>query len=79
MVWQDVVITVGVFVMILAMIPSVKGKNKPAKATSLTTGIILTTYFICFATLGLWLSAISESVLAVMWYVLFIQVQRANK
>lgn len=76
MIWQDMVISIGVFIMMAAMIPSIRSKNKPAKATSLTTGVILTTYFICFATLGLWLSAISEMILAAMWYVLFFQVKR---
>ena len=78
MIWQDIVITVGVFIMIFAMIPSVKGKNKPAKETSITTAIILTAYFVCFATLGLWLSAISEVILAGLWYVLFFQVLRSK-
>jgi len=73
MIWQDVVISVGVFVLMVALIPSLRSKNKPAKTTSLLTGVILTVYFVCFATLGLWLAAISELVLAIMWFALSIQ------
>jgi len=76
MIWQDLVISIGVLVMIVAMFPSVCGHNKPAKETSLTTAIILTTYFVCFATLGLWFSAFTEAILAGLWYVLYFQVKK---
>jgi len=78
MIWQDLVISIGVIIMIVAMFPSVCGHNKPAKETSLITAIVLTSYIVCFATLGLWFSCFTEAILTIMWYALFIQVIRRS-
>ena len=71
--WQDVTIMAGSFIMALALLPSVKGKDKPALSSSLITGTITFIFCICFATLGLWLSASATFLSATMWCILAIQ------
>jgi hypothetical protein len=77
MTWQDVVIAVGQFVFAAALIPSVRGRQKPALTSSLITATGLTVFGICFATLGLWLSVAGVWTSAAMWWVLAWQVRTA--
>jgi len=76
MIWQDTVLMVGGFIFSIALIPSVRSKNKPAVSTSLLTGGVLTAYIICYATMGFWLACSSGLLTAVMWFVLAIQRKR---
>lgn len=73
MVWQDVVLTAGQFVFIVALAPSVLSKDKPALATSLLTGSVLAVFVICFASLSLWLAAITTSFSSLTWFILAYQ------
>ena len=56
MVWQDIVLSVGAWIFFIALIPSIKSRDKPAIMTSLPTGIVLVIFALTYATLGLWLS-----------------------
>jgi hypothetical protein len=73
MIWQDIVISIGGWVMIAAIVPSLIGKDKPALSTSLVTGTILLSFAVCYGTLNLWSSALSTGVLAAAWLVLAVQ------
>ena len=73
MIWQDVLMMLGGFGFSIGLLPSVLGKNKPAKSSCLITGIILTSYVVAMATLGLWLSAGSTTLTATMWFILLFQ------
>jgi len=73
MTWQDYVLTAGSWVFIIALIPTLRGKEKPQILTSVVTGCILVVYASVYATLGLWLSVISTSVLALSWFTLAVQ------
>jgi hypothetical protein len=73
MIWQDWVMMVGSFIFALALIPSVRGKDKPAVSSSIITGTVLLVFTLCYATLGLWLSFGSTFLTVIMWYVLAIQ------
>ncbi len=79
MIWQDVLIMIGGFGFAIALIPAVWGRAKPPKSTCLLTATILTSYIIAFATLGLWLAAISTSLTAMMWWILLIQKREPQK
>lgn len=73
MIWQDIVFMIGGFLFVWALWPSVFGKDKPDTKTSIRTGVVLTAFVTCYATLGLWLAAASTTLTALMWYILFFQ------
>jgi len=73
MIWQDILMMIGGFGFAIALIPSVTGKSKPEKSSCAITGMILTSYVVAMATLGLILSAIATWITAVMWWILLFQ------
>ena len=73
MIWQDVVLMIGGFVFSIALIPSIRGKQKPAKSSCLLTGSALTVYSIVYFTLGLWLACVSGVLTALAWWILLFQ------
>ena len=72
--WQDIVITTGGFIMIIALLPTVRGSNKPDRKTSIITGLILSAFSISYLSLHLWLSSVTTMVMAVIWFILYYQV-----
>ena len=68
--WQDIVITIGTFIFAIALIPTLKSKDKPPISTSLTTGLTLLIFALTFASLGLWFSFIMNLVTGTLWLIL---------
>lgn len=68
--WQDIVISVGQYIFVIALIPSITGKDKPALSTSLLTASIIGVIAITYATLNLWGSFFSAMILATAWAIL---------
>lgn len=79
MIWQDVVLMVGNFVLAGALLPTVLNKHKPAPMTSALCGAMLAMFVVVFFTFGFWLSAIAVSASALLWFVLLIQVLRIKR
>jgi hypothetical protein len=73
MIWQDLLIMCGGFVLAASLIPTVLHKNKPPIITTLPLTIILASYGIAFASLGLWLSTVAVLLQSVLWGVMVIQ------
>ncbi len=73
MIWQDVVIMVGCFGFALALIPTIRSKQKPPRSSCALTLFLLCLLVICFATLGLWLSFASEVAGMLAWGILLFQ------
>lgn len=73
MIWQDILMMVGGFILSIALLPSVLGKDKPAKSSCLITGGILASYVVAMATLGLYLSASATALTTTMWFILLFQ------
>ena len=73
MVWQDIVLSVGAWIFFIALIPSIKSKDKPALMTSLPTGTVLAVFALVYATLGLWLSIFSTILTSAAWFTLAVQ------
>ncbi len=71
--WQDYVLTAGAWIFIIALIPAIRGKEKPPVSTSIITGSILVVYALVYATLGLWISVVSTSALSISWFALAVQ------
>jgi uncharacterized membrane protein len=68
--WQDMLISIGQYIFIIALLPSVLGEDKPALSSSIMTGAILTMFAITYFTLGFWSSTFSSGFLAGMWFYL---------
>ena len=71
--WQDYVISSGLFVFTIALVPSIRGKDKPALFTSIMTSSVMYVFTMTFITLGLWASALGQFVGASAWATLAIQ------
>jgi len=79
MVWQDIVLSIGAWLFIIALIPSIRGKDKPPMTTSVLTGSVLAVFSLTYATLELWLSVLSTTLLSGAWFVLAAQKARKRK
>jgi hypothetical protein len=77
--WQDIIITIGTFIFAIALIPTLRSKDKPPVSTSLTTGITLIVFALTFASLGLWFSCIMNLFTGSLWLTLALQKHRATK
>lgn len=73
MAWQDIVLSVGSWIFIIALIPSLISKDKPPTATSVLTGAVLLVYTFVYFSLHLWLSMASTGILALAWLALGVQ------
>ena len=70
---QDIIISVGMWIFFIALIPSIKSKDKPTLWTSIPTCMVLIVYAFTFATMELWLSVASNILTASAWLTLAIQ------
>ena len=68
--WQDIVLSVGQYIFVIALLPSVFGKDKPALSSSLLTGTVLGVFTVVYATLGLWSSTIASTLVTATWFLL---------
>jgi hypothetical protein len=77
--WQDLVLSTGTVVFIFALLPSIFSTDKPAVATSLSTGSVLAVFTFVYFSLELWFGAATTSITAVLWFVLAIQKYKSQK
>ncbi len=70
LVWQDIVLTIGQFFFVFALIPMVVGNEKPPLSTSLVNGSVLSTFGFTFWSLELLFSAISVFTVSFVWFIL---------
>lgn len=73
MIWQDILLMLGGFGFVIALIPAVTSKSKPPRSTCLVTGGILYLFCAAYATLGLWLAFSATMITASMWATLLFQ------
>jgi heme O synthase-like polyprenyltransferase len=76
--WQDTVIALCQLAAVPAMIPSIRGDDKPAFKTSFLNAIIVTIITCTLITLGLWFSAVTASFIAICWIILAVQKWRID-
>lgn len=79
MFWQDYIFTAGSIIFIIALLPSVFSKDKPALSTSLMTGTVLAIFAFNYTTLSLWFSATSTALTSATWFFLAVQKYSADK
>ena len=73
MTWQDIVLAVGSWIFIIALFPSLFGKDKPPVSTSVLTGGVLLIYTFVYFSMHLWISVASTGILAIAWLALGLQ------
>lgn len=71
--WQDIVLTVGIIVMNLALIPSILGEDKPQLSTSITTATILGIFSVVYISLGLVFTTFVSIISCILWAILAYQ------
>jgi len=76
---QDWVFSVGQIIFLIALIPTLKGKDKPALTTSVVTSIILAIFAITYFTLDLWFSAVASVAMTAAWAILAFQKHLQDK
>ncbi|MDO8620333.1 MAG: hypothetical protein Q7R64_03230 [bacterium] len=79
MMWQDIVFSVGQWIFIIALIPSLLSKEKPALSTSLMTGTVLAVFAFTYSTLSLWTASVSTVLSAGTWFVLAVQKYNSDR
>ena len=79
MTWQDILFSIGSWIFIVALFPSLLSKDKPPVSTSILTGTILLFYALTYSTLHLWMTLVSTGILAIAWLVLGGQKYLTNK
>ncbi len=78
--WQDWVISIGQWVFIFALIPTLRHPtNKPELITSILTGATIAIFAATFATLEFWSATLSSTLLSVTWFVIGYQRYRLNR
>ncbi|PIR37247.1 MAG: hypothetical protein COV34_03430 [Candidatus Zambryskibacteria bacterium CG10_big_fil_rev_8_21_14_0_10_42_12] len=77
--WQDIVISIGQFLFLIALIPSIRSEHKPAFGTSLMTALVLTAFGITYGTLGLWFAVSTSVFISAGWYILAWQTYKEHK
>jgi CHASE2 domain-containing sensor protein len=71
--WEDLVLAVAGFMFSIALIPTLRGNEKPPLSSSLLTAGLLAFVGVAYAFLGLWLGLISTGLNCIAWAVLAIQ------
>lgn len=77
--WQDIIFAIGGFIFSLALIPTIKAKEKPALSSCALTGTILAIFSFSYASLGLWGAFVSNSLTSMCWFILTTQVVLREK
>lgn len=70
MIWQDVVLSTGQLVFVIALLPAVIGEEKPPFWTCIITGLTILIFAFTFTTLGLLWSAFTSAMAGVIWLLL---------
>jgi len=74
--WQDWVFSVGGFIVLASLVPTPRGPDKPALTTSLMSAILIAIFGVTMATLSLWLSAVANWLVAMLWSAIALQTIR---
>ena len=77
--WQDWVFFLGGLIVLASLIPTLRGHQKPALATSMISFVLIAIFAFTMATLGLWLSGLVNAAMSLAWGTLALQRYRADQ
>ena len=78
MAWQDLVLSIGGFIIAAGIIPTILSPAKPPIATSTIIVTTLAVFTFTFATLGLWATVAATAAQSLLWAVVPAQSFRAR-
>lgn len=78
MIWQDIVFGIGAVIFAVALIPTIRGAQKPPLMTSIPTTVVLLVFAVTQASLSLWVAAITSVFAASLWLTLAVQKIRSK-
>lgn len=79
MFWQDLILTIGNVIFIIALVPSILSKDKPAILTSILSFLVLMSFAGVYVSLSLWASAVFIFITSILWLILAIQKYNSNR
>ena len=65
--WQDWVFSLGGFLILASLIPTLRGEQKPALTTGVMSFVLVAIFACTMVTLGLWLSAFANGLISLTW------------
>jgi hypothetical protein len=71
--WQDLVLTVGQVIFVIALVPTVVGKDKPALQTSVLTSMVSFSFMAVYVSLSVPFASMTAALNGSMWFVLAVQ------
>jgi hypothetical protein len=76
--WQEVVLTIGQVIFLIALVPSILSKDKPALQTSILTSTVAFSIAVVYVTLDIRFAAFSAALNGTLWLVLAVQKWRTR-
>ena len=76
---QDLIISIGQIIFIVALLPTIFNKDKPPIKTSIPTGIILIVFAINFYTIELYYATMTSGINGIEWLILTYQKYKSKK
>jgi L-lactate permease len=77
--WQDWVFSLGGFLILVSLVPTLRGAQKPALSTGLMSFVLVAIFAGAMVTLGLWLSAFANALISLSWGFLALQRWQADR
>lgn len=71
--WQDMVLSIGSLIFVVALLPSIFSPHKPSFSTSASTGAVLIVFGFTYISLNLWYAATTTFLSGVLWAILAVQ------
>ena len=71
--WQDLVLTVGQVIFVIALLPTVVGRDKPALQTSVLTSAVSFSFMAVYISLSVPFASLTAALNGTMWLVLALQ------
>lgn len=71
--WQDLALSIGQIIFVIALLPSILSQDKPALITSVVNSVVLYTFALIDVTIPLYLTGVTVAATALGWTVLAYQ------
>ncbi len=71
--WQDIILTIGQVIFVIALLPSIFSKNKPALSTSVMNAVVLAIMGVVDLTIKLYGTTLGLFAVAICWAILAVQ------
>jgi hypothetical protein len=65
--WQDWVLALSGLILGASLVPTIRGSDKPALSTGVTTTLVITVVSVTMATMGLWLATATNVLIVLGW------------